>query len=340
MRSINKSFSTIYVEAAAQNYPLAQQVLQRFPKAEVIEIEDYASVFNRPRQNYELQKKSTQLILARKKDNFIYGLPNTVQSFGYRNFHYNALAFNCVYNCQYCYLQGMYPSAHMVLFVNEEDYFDATRAQVDKREDPSQPMHLSISYDTDLLAMENIAPYCQHWIEFARKTSDLVIEIRTKSGSISAIKDLEPHPGVILSWTLTPQPIADKYEWAAPSLKARLAAAKKAQEAGWQVRLCFDPVLKYEDTFSLYQGFFESVFSELDASKVRDASLGIFRMNHEFYENIEKRLPNNPITFQPWQREDKLVVADSTFRTETLPKIHTELEHYLPAQNITNWELL
>mgnify|MGYP006970641936 FL=1 len=28
---------------------------------------------------------------------------------------------NCIYDCSYCYLKGMYPSGHMVLFVNIED---------------------------------------------------------------------------------------------------------------------------------------------------------------------------------------------------------------------------
>ena len=33
--------------------------------------------------------------------------------------------FNCIYDCDYCYLQGMYPSANIVVFVNHEDFFDA-----------------------------------------------------------------------------------------------------------------------------------------------------------------------------------------------------------------------
>jgi len=32
---------------------------------------------------------------------------------------------NCVYDCEYCYLQGMYPSANIVVFVNFEDFTNA-----------------------------------------------------------------------------------------------------------------------------------------------------------------------------------------------------------------------
>ena len=29
---------------------------------------------------------------------------------------------NCIYDCRYCFLQGMYRSAHYVVFINYEDY--------------------------------------------------------------------------------------------------------------------------------------------------------------------------------------------------------------------------
>ena len=35
---------------------------------------------------------------------------------------------NCVFDCEYCYLKGMYPSANLVVFVNLEDIF----AEVEK----------------------------------------------------------------------------------------------------------------------------------------------------------------------------------------------------------------
>lgn len=30
--------------------------------------------------------------------------------------------FNCIYDCRYCFLQGMYSSANYVIFVNFEDF--------------------------------------------------------------------------------------------------------------------------------------------------------------------------------------------------------------------------
>lgn len=30
---------------------------------------------------------------------------------------------NCIFDCEYCYLKGMYPSGNLVVFVNLEDIF-------------------------------------------------------------------------------------------------------------------------------------------------------------------------------------------------------------------------
>ena len=30
---------------------------------------------------------------------------------------------NCIYDCNYCFLQGMFNSANYLVFVNYEDYF-------------------------------------------------------------------------------------------------------------------------------------------------------------------------------------------------------------------------
>ena len=91
---------------------------------------------------------------------------------------HNSLILNCLYNCDYCYLQGIYPSANIVIFVNLQDYFEATRGALAERPDSSTPLYLAISYDTDLLAFESVVPYTREWIEFSRGERDLLIEAR------------------------------------------------------------------------------------------------------------------------------------------------------------------
>ena len=87
----NPSFSHIYIEKQALEYPDAKEVLKKFSKCRVIEIDDYNAIFSRSNQHFQTQKKSIKLILAVKKDQFIYDGSNYAPNFGLPNFYYNTL---------------------------------------------------------------------------------------------------------------------------------------------------------------------------------------------------------------------------------------------------------
>ncbi len=117
----------------------------------MIEIDHYKDVFNRSRQDYALQHESQKLILAVQKGNLIYPGAPVCQNFGNEHFYYTSQMMNCIYDCEYCYLKGMYPSGNMVIFVNPEDTFrEVTEILKD------HPMYICVSYDTDLLTFEPI----------------------------------------------------------------------------------------------------------------------------------------------------------------------------------------
>ena len=55
-------FSHIYVESQSIDSDIAEQSFKRFPKAKIIEIEDYKKIFNKNGQDFQIQKLSTKLI--------------------------------------------------------------------------------------------------------------------------------------------------------------------------------------------------------------------------------------------------------------------------------------
>lgn len=115
-------FSHIYVEEDIKNNPFTKEILSKFPKAEIIEIEHYKDKFNPYSQNFRAQKNSQKLILAQKEPPFLYEASDLIQKQD-KNFLYTTPMLNCIYDCHYCFLQGMYPSSNVVLFVNLEDFF-------------------------------------------------------------------------------------------------------------------------------------------------------------------------------------------------------------------------
>ena len=334
---LQRRFSHIYLEEGAEKYPLSERLLARFSKAERVRVDTYKHFFARPRQNFVLQKRRPKLILAVKKGGFLYPGSDRAQAFGYQNFYYNSLILNCLYNCDYCYLQGIYTSANIVVFVNLEDYFAATRRALSQRPDPRSPLYLAISYDTDLLAFESVVPYTREWIEFSRGEGDLLIEARTKSANYARIADLAPHGRTILAWTVSPSEVARKYEKTAPSLRKRLAAAARAAEDGWKVRLCFDPVLLIEGWRGIYKRCVEETFARIDPSKVHDLSVGGFRMNREQFKRIRKFREDSDILYYPYIRRGDTVAYPAAETDGMIDWMADLLRNYLPAGKIVTW---
>ncbi len=331
------NFSHIYLEKNARNYTLTKILLERYPKATLIMIDSYKEVFARPKQNFQMQKQSKKIIIAEKKDDFIYTGSTNAQNFGNVNFYYNSLILNCLYNCEYCYLQGMFPSANIVYFVNTDKFFEAALETTKSRRDKSKPLYLAISYDTDLLAFENILPYCAQWIEFVSKEKDFTIEIRTKSANYSAIEKLTPNENVILAWSLSPETVVKNFEHATPSLKQRLASAKKAISDGWSVRICIDPILKIENWKNHYTECIEQIFETLPADKIRDVSIGVFRMNSEYYKKIKKQRPSSPIIHYNYERESKNYTYGKDERFEVTEFVLNKLTKYIDREKIEVW---
>ena len=166
-------------------------MLAQFPQAEVIAIDHYKDIFCRSRQDYVRQHAAQNLILAAKHGELLYPGAPVCQSFGNEHFYYTSCVMNCVFDCEYCYLKGMYPSANLVVFVNLEDIF----AEVEKRL-AAHPVYLCVSYDTDLLALEHLTGYAARWIEFVRRMNthgqSLRIELTNKGNGGSLSNTLRP----------------------------------------------------------------------------------------------------------------------------------------------------
>lgn len=295
MLSPRRSFSRLFIERAALNYPDAADVCARFPHAERVIIDRYHEIINRSHQNWRVQKRSQALVLAVRRDAFLYPMPTIVQSVGPTPAFYNTPLINCVYDCSYCYLQGMFASANAVMFVNSTDFFAAVR----ERLEALGAIYLSLSYDTDILGFEGIAPLTRRWIEFARTAPNLTLEIRTKSGRYKAIADIPPPPNVILAWTVSPEAVVERFERGTAGLTARLSNIAAAVADGWSVRLCFDPVLWSPTWRTDYATLIDTIAAGVPLERIKDATVGVFRMNQDFFKALRKTQPRAAFEYGP-----------------------------------------
>ena len=328
----NPFFSHIYVEKSVRNHVRTQKILAKFPSAEIIEIDHYKDVFCRTKQSYVLQHHTQKLILAAKQGTLLYEGAPVCQSFGNQYFYYTSCMMNCIFDCEYCYLKGMYPSANIVVFVNLEDIFAEVEQVLEHH-----PLYLCVSYDTDLLAMEQIIGYAQEWCNFAAKHADLKIEIRTKCASKLYIQNILPISSVIFAFTLSPQAVIKAYEHHTPSLTERLSCVTDLLKAGCPVRLCFDPMIYMPDWKRHYGEMIEQVFRIIDMDKIVDISVGTFRISQDYLKNMRKQEPESAVVWFPFQREngychypDALMEDMEVFLTERLAK-------KIPMEKIFRW---
>ncbi|MCM1267085.1 MAG: hypothetical protein NC302_04195 [Bacteroidales bacterium] len=321
-------FSHIYVEDGARDYPITQEILSRFSGSFVIPITHYKDIFNRAHQSFFLQKQAPALILAVKRGRLIYPGARVCQSFGNSHFYYTSNIMNCVYDCEYCYLQGMYPSGNIVLFVNLEDFFEEADRLLSEH-----PLYLCVSYDTDLSALEGITGFASRWADFASKRPGLTIEIRTKSARTEDFGGAAPRGGVIYAWTLSPAAVTDAFEHRTPNLDARLCAAKTAVGAGFTVRLCFDPMIYVPDYRSVYSEFYSKVFEEINASEILDVSLGLFRISADYLKAMRKSR-EGLISSYPYTNIGGVCSYDREKANEMLSFARGELSKYIEPRRI------
>lgn len=330
----NPSFSHIYVEKAVRGHARVRNILGRFPGAEVIEIDHYKDVFCRSRQSHRQQHHSQQLILAAKGGTLLYRGAPVCQDFGNRFFYYTSCVMNCMFDCEYCYLKGMYPSANIVIFVNLEDIF----AEVEKALQ-SHPLYLCVSYDTDLLALEGVTGYVREWCAFAKEHENLKLEIRTKCANRAFIHKISPLSNVIYAFTISPQAVIDAWEHNTPSLAERLSCAAELIGAGCPVRLCFDPMIYMPGWKKHYGEMLEQVCHTIDLEKIEDVSVGSFRISQEYLKNMRKQEPDSAVVWFPFQKEEGYCHYPDELMEEMEGFLTGQLEKRISGEKIFRWNM-
>ncbi len=329
-------FSRIYIEEDLIEDPRARELIERVAslgsEARVIPIGRYGEVFNRPRQNFGMQKHNPALILARERERFLYRGNERINSWKQNELYYNALVRNCVYNCDYCFLQGMHQSAHTVMFLNNDDFIDAARRQLEKG-----PMYLSISYLSEILAFEPLYPYSAEWLEFARGRRDFALEIRTKSDYYQAISSLKPSENSFLVWSLSPEDISREHERGCPPFRSRLFAASRAADDGWPLKLTFDPVLALDGWRERYRRAIEETFRRIPADRVKEVSFGVFRMNPDHLKRIRSFRLDAPYLHREYHRDNNAKLESySPGKIDEIRRfMQDELSRQLPDERIS-----
>jgi len=320
---------TIYIEENIVQHPRVIEIMTRFPQARKIICGRYGEVFNPKAQNFRLQKQKPALILAEKYKNFTMPVPSGYGIGASRNFYFSHM-LNCLYDCRYCFLQGMYQSANYVLFINYEDFQDEIKQRC--AETPTEPVHFFSGYDCDSLALEPVTGFAEQFLPIFETIPNAWLELRTKSTQVRSLLSREAFPRCIVAFSLNPDEIATKVEAKAPSLERRLDALLKLQAHGWQIGLRFDPMIYQLGYQQQYQHLFEQVFSVIKLESLHSVSLGAFRLPEKYFKKVHKLFPDEKLFVSPLENNQGMISYKEALEQEMTHFCTEQLLRYIPKE--------
>jgi len=100
--------------------------------------------------------------------------------------------------------------------------------------------------------------------------------ILSKSSDIQKVLEWAPTDRVVVSFSINAEKVANRWEKGAPPVSARLNAAKKIQDAGFELRLRIDPMVPVDQWSNHYGPLLEKIFEEYELHPSR-ITLGSLR---------------------------------------------------------------
>jgi spore photoproduct lyase len=284
-------FSRILIEKEYLTHPVTKEILKRFKNIPVKEISNVNDIFGRVKKPYLQKRDNLQLILGKKRGQMIKEAPDAYGVEGEKHFYF-IHAYNCIYECEYCYLQGYFNSPDIVLFLNHEDIIKEMDAL---NTNSNETMWFHAGEFSDSLALSHLTGELPIYHSFFKQNPNLKLELRTKSSNIKELLKLSPLPNFISSFSLSPTTRVKKTDLKTPSLKHRLEAIKTLSDHGHPIGLHLDPVIHEDNFITEYNSLFESIVSHIAPHNVEYISIGVVRFTHDVYKQVEKNYPESDL---------------------------------------------
>ena len=141
----------------------------------------------------------------------------------------------CLHKCKYCGLGGM-----LAAMVNVEEYCEHLRTLIERH--PWQTTYL-LDDDADPPGLEPELGVLGPLIEFFGTLQDRYLIIHTKTWNTAWMRDLKHNGNTIIVWSISGPTQSRLIEPDTGTTEQRIEAARTAQDAGYQIRYKFKPII-------------------------------------------------------------------------------------------------
>ena len=288
-------WNKIYVEEAILQTPRVQDILAKL-KADPLVVEAYDDFWGRSKKPYLHKRDSLNLFLARKKGQLLKLAPDAYGKSGEPHYYF-IHAFNCIYECQYCYLQGYFNTPDVVLFINHEEIIQEMQATLDRH--PEHQVWFHAGEFSDSLALTHLTGELALYHDFCERNPRALIELRTKSVNTRELLTLKPLPNFIVSFSLSPAKMGKSIDLKTPSTAARLKTMDELNQRGFVIAAHFDPIIYQENFREEYQTLLTTMEELGLTPNLSYLSLGVVRFTKDVYREVERNYPDSMIHTTP-----------------------------------------
>lgn len=285
-------FDQVFIESSVKDLPRTKTILNKLNITSPHLIQDIADHWGRSRKPYLDKRTNLNLYLGKKTGTKVKIAPPAYGLAGEKHFYF-IHAYNCIYECQYCYLQGYFNTPDIVLFVNHEEIIQEMSELMLAH--PSERVWFHAGEFSDSLALSHLTGELPLYHEFLKKFPNAQIELRTKSVNIKPLMELTPLPNLFVSFSLAPEKATKLYDLKTPGLQARLKAMKELSERGFKLGLHFDPIINDDQLIEHYQQLIDQLFTVTTISNIAYLSLGVVRFTKEVFHQMEINYPDSPL---------------------------------------------
>ena len=283
-------FEKIFIEEHLKDHPRALKISENF-KAPVYYIDQIENHWGRVKKPYLQKRDNLNLFIGEKRGQLIKETPDAYGTSNGKHFYF-IHAYNCIYECQYCYLQGYFHTPDIVLFINHEEIIK--KMQQICAENPNEKNWFHAGEFSDSLALSHITEEWPIYWEFFHRNPNAYLELRTKSVNIKSIIDLAPAPNIITTFSLSPEKESKEFDLKTPSLKARINALKKLTDKGHYYGLHLDPIIYTQDFEKTYNDLAE-IIGNLPQEQLSYISLGVVRFTKDVYRQVKMNYPDSSL---------------------------------------------
>jgi spore photoproduct lyase len=183
-------------------------------------------------------------------------------------------AYGCPFDCAWCYLKGTFrfrPERLKPAFKPLEKvklHMESFLEQVET------PEILNSGEIADSLMSEgDNDPFSKFIIPLFQKQKRHKVLFVTKSGNIKHLLEIPDPQQAIISFSLNAEAVSQRWEGRAPSVMARIEAARKLYEHGYEVRARIDPMVPVEEWDRHYRSLISTIFDNFLPERITLGSL-------------------------------------------------------------------